>query len=160
PAGSSVRLRGSPPFAGARRSPSMASQTSSVAAPPHLPELDAAAPARPARVWPAAVLLGFFWTVYSAWRWTELGPSLGFMGFLILLGIGGLTTLLFVVWWVLASKVRWAERLVVLATAAVCGVGVALLAHPLLGPFLLLPGLPLVLTAWTLGLFLARKWPP
>src|SRR5262245_3295334 len=138
----------------------MASQTSSVAAPPHLREPGAAAPARPARVWPAAVLLGLFWTVYSVWRWTELGPSLGFMGFLILLGIGTLTTLLFVVWWVLASKVRWAERLVVLATAAVCGVGVALLAHPLLGPFLLLPGLPLVLTAWTLGLFFARKWPP
>src|SRR5260370_3675846 len=34
-----------------------------------------------------------------------------------------------------------------------------MLAHKLIGPFLLLPGLPLVLTTWTLSVIVARKWP-
>jgi outer membrane protein assembly factor BamB len=105
------------------------------------------------------VLLGLFWTTYSVWRWTELGTSLGFLGFLILLGVGGLTTLLFIIWWLAASRAPWTERFVVLGTAVGCGVGAGLLADKLLGPFLLLPGLPLVLTAWAVGLLVARKWP-
>src|SRR5262245_19448765 len=143
--GSSVRSRGSPHFAGSRRSPSMANQMSSAADPRPLPEPGTAAPVRPARVWPAVVLLGLFWTVYAVWRWTELGLALGFLGFLILLGIGALTTLLFLVWWLLASRIRWTERFVVLGAAAVCGIEVALLADKGVAPFLMLPGLPLVL---------------
>src|SRR5262249_36535359 len=138
----------------------MSSQTVSVADAHPLPGPGGAAPARLPRIWPPVVLLGLFWTIYSVWRWTELGASLGFVGFLILLGVGSLTTLLFAVWWLAASRVRWTERFVVLGTAVFCGLGAAFLAHPLLGPFLLLPGLPLVLTAWTLGLFIVRQWPP
>src|SRR5262245_43825890 len=128
-----------------RRSRSMTSPMASVAEPDHLPGTGGAAPARPPRLWPAVVLLGLFWAIYSVWRWTELGPSLGFMGFLILLGVGALTTLLFVAWWLTASRVGWTERLVVFGTAVFCGLGVAFLAQRLVGPVLLLPGLPLVL---------------
>jgi outer membrane protein assembly factor BamB len=106
------------------------------------------------------VLLGLFWSIYAVWRWTELGASLGFLGFLILVGVGGLTTLLFGVWWLVASRVTWTERFVVLGTAALCGFGAAFLADRRLGPFLVLPGLPLVLTAWTLGLMVAASWAP
>ena len=87
----------------------MTTQTATVADPQH-PSEPGTAPARPPRVWPPVVLLGVFWAVYSVWRWTELGPSLGFLGFLILLGVAALTTLLFAVWWLAASRVRWTER--------------------------------------------------
>jgi hypothetical protein len=115
--------------------------------------------ARWPRIWPSVVLVGLFWAAYSVWRWTEWGTTLGFKGFLMLLGVGILTTLLFVIWWLAASRVSWAERLLVLGTAVFAGIGAAALAHKSLGPFLLLPGLPLVLTAWTLGVCLVRKWP-
>jgi outer membrane protein assembly factor BamB len=106
------------------------------------------------------VLLGIFWTAYSALRWTELGIALGFLGFLILLGVGAVTTLLFVFWWIAASRVRLGERLLVLAAAVAAGFGAAVLAHRSVGPFLLMPGLPLVLTTWALGVVVVRKWPP
>src|SRR5262245_5076142 len=138
----------------------MTSQTGVVADPHRLPGPVTAAPARPPRVWPAVALLGVFWALYSVWRWTELGTSLGFFGFLILLGVGALTTLLFAGWWLAASRVPWTERLLVFGTAVGCGVGAAFLTDKRLGPFLLLPGLPLVLTVWTLGLVAARKWAP
>src|SRR5262249_21528726 len=112
------------------------------------------------RVWPPVVLLALFWAVYAVWRWTEMGISLGFMGFLMLLGVAALTMLLFVTWWLAASRVSGAERLLVTGVGIVGGVAAAVLGHRLLGPFLLLPGLPLVLTMWTLGLIIARKWPP
>src|SRR5262245_50190846 len=111
------------------------------------------------RVWPPVALLAVFWVIYSVWRWTELGRSLGFMGFLMLLGVVALTTLLFVIWWMAASKVTWGERLLVIGVAMAAGVGMAILGHRLLGPFLVLPGLPIILTIWTLGLIVARQWP-
>jgi outer membrane protein assembly factor BamB len=122
-------------------------------------EENPAAPPSPSlpRVWPAIVAVALFWVVYSLWRFTELGLSLGFMGFLMLLGVAALTTLLFAIWWVAASKVTWAERLLVIGVAIVGGVAAALLGNRLLGPFLLLPGLLIVLTAWTLGLIVARS---
>src|SRR5260370_17878137 len=141
-------------------SPSVASQLDlNASSRPH-PADPAAAPfARVPRIWPAVMLLGLFWPIYSLWRWTELGLSLGFLGFLILLGVGALTTLLFLIWWLAASRISWAERLLVLGTAVFAGIGTPMLAHKLIGPFLLLPGLPLVLTTWTLSVIVARKWP-
>jgi hypothetical protein len=105
------------------------------------------------------LLLGAFWAAYAVWRWTELGTSLGFFGFLILAAIGGLAALVFAIWWLLGSRVRWRERLVVFATAILATGAAFAFADRRLGPFLLLPGLPLVLSVWALGAFAARKWP-
>ncbi len=116
------------------------------------------APASLPRIWPPVVLLTLFWVVYSVWRWTDMGLSLGFMGFLMLLGIGVLTTLLFAIWWIAASRVSWSERLLVFGVAIVAGIGAAIFGHRLLGPFLLLPGLPLVLTTWAFTLIVVRNW--
>jgi outer membrane protein assembly factor BamB len=57
------------------------------------------------------------------------------------------------------SRLGLGERLLILGAAVVMGIGTVFLSHKSLGPFLLLPGLPLVLTTWTLGLLLARGWP-
>jgi outer membrane protein assembly factor BamB len=104
--------------------------------------------------------LGILWTVYSVLRWTDLGPSLGFMGFLILLGVGALVTLLFLAWWLAVSRVRLAERFLVFI-AAVCGaLAAAVMSDRTAGPFILMPGLPLVLTLWTLALVAVRRWRP
>jgi len=131
-----------------------------VASLPQAPSFPVASAVRSTpRVWLPVVLLGLFWVIYSVWRWTELAISLGFMGFLMLLAVGALTTLLFAIWWMTASRVTWPERLLVLAVAIAGGVACALFGHRLLGPFLLLPGLPFVLTTWTLSLVVARKWP-
>src|SRR5262245_42406070 len=137
---------------------SMASQADTLAASQFLPG-PTVQPAAPALVWPPIVLLVFFWTTYSVWRWTELGLSLGFMGFLMLVGIEGLATLLFAVWWLVASRVSWPERFLVIGVGITGGIGAVLLGHKMLGPFLVLPGLPIVLTTWTLGLVVVRKWP-
>jgi hypothetical protein len=92
--------------------------------------LDQAQPllARLPRVWPPLVLLGIFWAVYSLWRWTELGISLGFLGWLLMLAVGTLAVLLFAVWWLAASRVGWSERLAVFGTAVFGGVGAAFLS--------------------------------
>jgi outer membrane protein assembly factor BamB len=104
------------------------------------------------------VLLGLFWLIYSVWRWTDLAISLGFIGWLMMLALTALTTLLCAVWWLAASRVGWAECLLVFGAAVLGGVAAVLLADKSVGPFLILPGIPLVLTAWTLTLVLVRQW--
>jgi outer membrane protein assembly factor BamB len=130
--------------------------------PPPLPfeENAPAASARSPRIWPSVLLLGIFWAVYLVLRWTELGVSLGFTGFVALYGVGALTVLLFAVWWLAASRVGWAERFGLLGIAVFVGIAVAFLADKPTLVLLLMPGLPLVMTAWAIGLFVMRHWRP
>ena len=128
--------------------------------PQSLPQHVTPAPARLPRVWPAVLLLSLFWVLYSVLRWTDLGASLGFAGFVALYGAGALTTLLFAIWWLAASRVGWAERLGLFGVAVFVGVGVAFLADKTALGLMLMPGLPLVLTIWTGGLVVAQRWRP
>ncbi|HLJ09585.1 MAG TPA: PQQ-binding-like beta-propeller repeat protein, partial [Planctomycetaceae bacterium] len=107
-----------------------------------------------------ALLLGLFWPLYAVLRWTDLGVSLGFTGFVALYGAAALALLLFAVWWLAASRVGWAERLGLFALAVFVGGGAAFLADRTALGVLFMPGLPLVLTTWTLGLAIAWKWRP
>jgi outer membrane protein assembly factor BamB len=68
--------------------------------------------------------------------------------------------LLFAIWWLAASRVGWAERFELFGVAVFVGIGVAFLADKSALGFLLMPGLPLVLTAWTVGLLVTRNWRP
>jgi outer membrane protein assembly factor BamB len=106
------------------------------------------------------LVLGIFWILYSGIRWSDLAVSLGFTGFLLVFGAGALTILLFAVWWLAASRLGWAERLGLLGVAVFVGVGVAILADKSALGFILMPGLPLVLTVWTFGLLVMRNWRP
>lgn len=74
-----------------------------------------------ARLWPPIFILALFWTIYALWRWTELGPSFGFAGFLVLAGGGALVTLSFIIWWLAASKLERFERYAVFGVAMVSG---------------------------------------
>jgi outer membrane protein assembly factor BamB len=96
-----------------------------------------------------------FWIVYIVMRWSELG---GFTGFLVVFGAGALTILLFAVWWLGASRVRRPERLGLLGVVVFVGVAIAILADKSALLLLFMPGLPLVLTVWTIGLLVMRNW--
>jgi outer membrane protein assembly factor BamB len=120
---------------------------------------DAPPSAQPPRTWPPFVLLAAYWAFYFALHWTELGGELGFLGFLLLLGAGALLLVLFSAWWLAFSRVGAVERLLVAGVALAVGVTAGALADRSLGPFLLMPGLPLVLTVWALVFVLARNWP-
>jgi outer membrane protein assembly factor BamB len=118
-------------------------------------------PAKPPRIWPAVGLLVAFWAFYAVMRGAGLALELGFLGWLLQLGATALTTLLFLAWWCLWSRVRWVERLVVFGTFVGTTVAAALLSSPSVIPLMLLPGLGLVLAAWTLvliGLRNAHVW--
>src|SRR5205809_1384685 len=85
--------------ASAEGNEAMSSETARETFPQQQPGPETQWPPRLPRVWPPVVLLGLFWTVYSVWRWTELGITLGFLGFLILLAVAALVLLLFLGWW-------------------------------------------------------------
>src|SRR6516162_10628270 len=137
----------------------MIGQPDQTTLPPTLPKFSTPVPRLP-RVWPSALLLGIFWTLYSICRWTEFGMSLGFTGFIAVYGAGALTTLLFAIWWLAASRVRWSERLAVFAAVIFVGVAVALCVDSSALGLMFMPGLPIVLTAWIIGLLLIRHWRP
>ena len=122
----------------------------------HVEKLPAPSVQKPC-IWPPFALLASFWTIYACWRWTEVGYSFGFLGFLLMAGGGAIVTLAFVVWWLLASNFERSERYGAFALAVVGGLGTAVLAHRSLGPFLLLPGIPLVPTIWAATLFASRR---
>ena len=127
------------------------------------PEATSMAPAaiKLPRVWPAVVLVAALWTAYSVFRFTEVGSAWGFFGYLMLIGYALLTTLLFLIWWLTASRTARGERFAVAGTFIATFITTAVLADRSLGPFyLLVPGLPMVLTAWTLALIAVRKRPP
>src|SRR5215469_2962329 len=87
--------------------PPQASSTDAMPTQPS-PQLEPAAIKLP-RIWPALMLLAVLWSAYAVFNFTEVGPSWGFFGFLILIGFGLLTTLLFLIWWLTASRTGRAE---------------------------------------------------
>jgi outer membrane protein assembly factor BamB len=115
----------------------------------------------PPRVWPAVVLIGFFWVVYGLLRWTEVGVALhieGFLSFLVVIALTALVTLLFCIWWLASRRRLRAERLGIFGAVLLGGVLVVLLSHKSMQTVaLLLLSLPYVLTAWTVGLVLSRR---
>jgi outer membrane protein assembly factor BamB len=138
----------------------MTTQTTSETAPVSLGQPAPAQPARLPRLWPALLLLGLYWTVYVLWRWTDLGLTLGFIGFLLQMALSALVTLLFVVWWLAGSRLRVADRLLVFGAVVAAGLATVFLSDPSVKSLFLVPGVPLVLTAWAFALLAARNRQP
>src|SRR5213080_3979196 len=86
------------------------------------------------RVWPPVLLLAAFWAAYSVLSWTEFGIGAGFFGFVILMGGWLIELLLITVWWLAFSRVRWAERLLVVAVALLGGAAAAALSNKSMYP--------------------------
>jgi outer membrane protein assembly factor BamB len=108
--------------------------------------------ARP-RVWPAVALVGLYWASHFLLGWAEL-PM--FVGFLTMLASCGLLTLLFLIGWLAARRVRLSERLLGLGAAVVGGVVTCFLTVPAGGamPWVLMT-LPWLVTVWTAWLVVA-----
>jgi outer membrane protein assembly factor BamB len=117
-----------------------------------------AEPARPRlsaslRLWPAVALVAVFWALQVVVGRLEL-PY--FYRFLYGMAAPALLVLLFNVWWWTRRRIRLAERLYGFLLV-VGGLAVTPLCHPSIGLFgLLMTGLPVVLTAWTLWMLLAK----
>jgi len=116
-----------------------------------------------ANEWPsgivAAVLAGLYWA-YVIFSGTVVEMP-GFTRFMSRLVAEGVWLLAFLIWWLTRRRIRWADRLLGLAAAAALGVATAALTHPTLpGAFLVMIGLPCMLTVWTFWVIVARRGPP
>ena len=101
--------------------------------------------------------MALYWIIHALLRWTDLGTSLGFAGFLLLMSATGILSLLFLAWWLAWSRVPWKERLCVLGAAILAAVATPLLAHKSVGGLLFLFGLPIGMTVWAAGELVLRK---
>src|SRR5262245_56790829 len=109
---------------------------------------------KPPRLWPALALVALFWIV--SFVVAGLNKSY-FVGFLSGMATSFLLTLSYLVWWWTSSRIRLLDRLYGFAVIAAGGVAVAPFCHPSIGWFgLLVTGLPVVLTDWTLWMLLTR----
>src|SRR5262245_38936289 len=122
--------------------------------PPHEP---APGPAVRPRRWPPVAFVAAFWALALVVGRLEKPYFIGFLYGMASVAVLGLC---FLAWWAANRRVRLADRLGGLAlVAGGCG-AVGPLVHPSLGWFgLLTTGLPVVLTACTAWLLLARKLP-
>jgi outer membrane protein assembly factor BamB len=107
------------------------------------------------RLGPAAVVVALYWALYVVVARLEL-PY--FYRFLYNMAAPASLVLFFLIWWWASRRVRLRERLagflLVVGGAAVA----TLLCHPSVGVFgLFMSGLPIVLTAWTVWMLVARK---
>jgi outer membrane protein assembly factor BamB len=117
--------------------------------------LPAAAYRKP-RLWPAVVIVIALWLgiVLPVWFAPQTVAQMYGMFFGPMIAAA-----LFTLWWLFASRVRWRDRFLILAVCALGGVGMVKLGHSSMGLFaLILDGVPVVTTVWTLWLLATRSW--
>jgi outer membrane protein assembly factor BamB len=136
------------------RSESMQAPTTQT--PPNAPTKEGASGLlQPSRLWQAFGAIALFWVANFIVGRLEK-PY--FYGFLYAMGSSALLVLVYFAWWWTSRRIRFAERLygfvLILGTGAVA----QSLCHPSIGWFgILMTGLPMVLTVWTLWLLIVRK---
>ncbi|WP_010586244.1 PQQ-binding-like beta-propeller repeat protein [Schlesneria paludicola] len=116
-------------------------------------------PTRRLRLWPGVLVIVALWSLRI---WASVGepaPSKFFFGLIV---APAAAMLLLALWWLLASRLRWSDRLVGIAVLALTGVGTSLIAgknFPVMG--LILYAIPVVATLWVTWLLVSWKlsWP-
>lgn len=111
------------------------------------------------RLWPGVAILIVLWAVRG---WASFGantPGQFFFGFIVAPAAGLLAVLL---WWLFASRLRWADRLLVAGAAIAVAAGTVVIcgsAFPAMA--LILYGLPVAATTWIGWLLLTSRlgWP-
>src|SRR5207237_102102 len=107
------------------------------------------------RLWPGVVLIALQWPLIRVPGWFAPGTMIQFysmfMGPMVLTAaVAG--------WWLLASRLRWTDRLLVLLFCAAAGAAVAPLCDASVAPMpLIVFALPVVTTAWVLWLLLTPR---
>jgi outer membrane protein assembly factor BamB len=114
-------------------------------------------PSARVRVWPAVVLVGLFWLSFVVLRWTE---SPMFSRFVASLAACGLLVLLFTFcWWF--SRISVLDRLLGFSVAIMGGAIATFLSPTRVGMIAwFLMTLPVVITAWTAWMLVARTLSP
>jgi outer membrane protein assembly factor BamB len=107
------------------------------------------------RVWPALVLVAAYWVFRLVLPWLQL-PI--YAGFFSMVGAAGLLVLLFFAWWLLSLRIRLKERLLALVMVAVGAFLAQALSDPSIGWFsVLIIGLPIIVSLWSLWFLVARR---
>jgi outer membrane protein assembly factor BamB len=121
------------------------------------------------RLWPGVAIVGLYWLCLKVPGLVVPGTMMQFY----MMGLGTfVAVVLFIIWWLFFSRVRWAERFAALLAFAAIGCGMWFLYHPTMqgmdpatntvNPQNLTIGLqfnilPVVLTGWLLWLLVARS---
>jgi outer membrane protein assembly factor BamB len=126
-----------------------------------------AAPAQAPRVWLALLIVALYWAAFFLTNWLEIPIGIRFFS---RLGTTALLILCFGVWWLFRRRTPFTEKLAGILFAVVGGLAVAQLGDPSLAlpgrpsPYavlgFLLGTVPIVLTAWALGLLITRSAAP
>jgi outer membrane protein assembly factor BamB len=109
------------------------------------------------RLWPGVAILGLQWLFLLVPDWALPGTAFQFQAKLLSPVFGMTATL---AWWLLGSRLRWADRLLIAGTCAATGLAAAFLSSlPI--QVLIIFVLPWVPTAWVCWLLLTfpLRWP-
>jgi outer membrane protein assembly factor BamB len=108
---------------------------------------------RKLRIWPGVVIVALMWAAVlgAGWMWPGTARQVTFMMFSPIIAGG-----LFALWWLLFSRVSWADRLLGLAVFVAVGVATLPFFDPSMPKLqaLLVYSLPRALTAWVVWLLL------
>jgi outer membrane protein assembly factor BamB len=127
----------------------------------------AAPPAtRRLRLWPGVVIIALMWPLIKVPGWVAAEPMMQFMALFWGPILGAVAV---AAWWLFASRLRWADRLLGLAVFAAAGVATLFLWHPqadrvdrsISFMVVIMAALPAVTTAWVGWLLLTPflRWP-
>ncbi|HEX4148433.1 MAG TPA: PQQ-binding-like beta-propeller repeat protein, partial [Pirellulales bacterium] len=112
--------------------------------------------ARPlARVWPALTFVAIYWAFRLVLPWLQL-PI--YAGFFSIVGAAALLVLLFFAWWLFNGRVKWRDRLLALVLVVIGACVAQALSDPSIGWFsVLIIGLPVIVSLWSLWFLIARR---
>jgi outer membrane protein assembly factor BamB len=105
-------------------------------------------------VWVPVILMGLYWgyiVVSNAMEMPMFPRFMSQMGAFVLVG------LIFLGWWLFNRRVKWADKLMAVAAMIIAPVIAKILSDKSMGPFPIINGLPLVLSAWALWMLLAQR---
>src|SRR5215467_2705603 len=113
---------------------------------------------RTIRLWPAILIVAFFWVFHFSADYVEMTM---FMRFMSRFSMYGIVILSFLVWWMVFSRVPWKERWLGLGALIIGAIGAGLLADKkslgTMGPAgAFLAGFPFALTGWTMWLAICK----
>jgi len=124
---------------------------------PNGPEMDSAPRPRPPRLWPLGIILAMQFVFLVLTVTPEINNFVRF-AFMML---GPLVCVaMFTIWLLAASRVRWYERLLIVAIVAATGFAVSPLTHETARLALWLYGVPLAMLLVAVGLRAGCNWRP
>jgi outer membrane protein assembly factor BamB len=106
-------------------------------------------------VWPGIVVVVLQWLAVAGTGWVAPATPLQFFGMLVGPLVG---TLLMLLWWLLASRAAWSERLTITALTIAAAVVTFVLAHETAKMAVFVFGIPAIWTAFVGAAALARRW--